>query len=123
MFIDAREASRTLRLLVLVVGLLSVGGLSFALLPYPYSDYVSLSLVLVAGLLWAYLSFQTRIGRTEASARGVDGQLFYRAMITEAAALMGADEDHLMSQRRLLLRTLAVSVLMALIKLVFRAIS
>lgn len=123
MFVDAKEASRTSRLLVLVIGLLVVGGLSFALLPYPYSDYVSLALVLAAGFSWTYLSFQIRLGRTERSARGVDRQLFSRQLITEVAALTGADEHQLMSRRQLLLRALAGSAVLALMKLVFRAVS
>ena len=123
MFIDAREASRTLRLLVAVIGLLTLAGLSFALLPRPYADYVPLALVLLAGFFWTYLSFQIRIGRTERSARAVDKELFHRRAITEAALLIGTDDSGLLSRRRLLLQLLAASSLLAVVRLVFRAMS
>ena len=123
MFTDAREASRTLRLLVVVVGLLILACLSFALLPHLYADYIALGLVLFAGFFWTYLSFQIRIGRTERSARAVDKELFHRRAITEAALLTGADDTRLQSRRLLLLRLLAASSLLVVVKIVVRAMS
>ncbi len=72
------EPRRVLRLLFGVTVVLSVAFLGFAVLPAPYSDYVGLAAALGAGLLWTYLAFQIRLGRTEEAARAIDAALLRR---------------------------------------------
>ena len=96
MFVDATDARRTMRLLAAAVGFLIASHLSYALLPDPASRYVSLTLLLLAGWLWAYMGFQQRIARGDRwVAKGLDHGLFRRRPVSEAADLTGGDEHRL----------------------------
>ncbi len=116
----AEEARRVLRLLFSVVALLSLACLAFVFLPAPYSDYAGLATVMGAGLLWTYLAFQLRIGRTEHAARSLDGELLRPRVIVEAAVLTGGDENRLLARRLSLLRLLALSIALGVVKLLWR---
>lgn len=124
MFVDATDARRTTRLLAAAVGFLIASNLSYALLPNPASRYVSLTLLLLAGWLWAYMGFQRRIARGDRWAvKGLDPGLFRRRAVSEAAGLTGGDEHHLATRRGWLLALLAASSLLAVARLLWRMTS
>ena len=124
MFVDATDARRTMRLLAAAVGFLITSNLSYELLPNPASRYASLSLLLLAGWLWAYMGFQQRIARGDRwAAKGLDPGLFRRRAVSEAADLTGGDEQRLATRRGWLLALLAASSLLAVARLLWRMTS
>ena len=77
MFVDATDAHRTMRVLAAAAAFLIASNIRDALLPSPASRYVSLTLLLLAGWIWAYMGFQLRIARGDRwAAKGLDRGLF-----------------------------------------------
>lgn len=124
MFLDASEARRTMSILTASLVMIGAGNLSYAVLPNPYSRYVSLSFLMLAGLLWTFIAFQQRIARgDERTSRDFDGGILRRQAISEAAVLTGVDEHRLATGRGVLLAMLAVTSLLALTRLLWRMTS